>query len=124
MNYAESCTEAAEVVAGIKIRGGHAIALRADVSDVGACAALIRDTIDVLGGLDIVVNNAGIVRDGLICRMSDADWNAVIATDLTGVFNVTRAAGQYLIRQHSGVIVNVASVSGMVGNVGQANYSA
>jgi len=124
VNYAESCTEAAEVVAGIKIRGGHAIALRADVSDVGACAALIRDTIDVLGGLDIVVNNAGIVRDGLICRMSDADWNAVIATDLTGVFNVTRAAGQYLIRQHSGVIVNVASVSGMVGNVGQANYSA
>jgi 3-oxoacyl-[acyl-carrier protein] reductase len=124
VNYAGSKSAADEVVAGILAQGGRAIALQADVSDASACAALVSDTIEGLGGLDIVVNNAGIARDGLIVRMSDDDWDAVIGTNLTGVFNVTRAVARHFMKQRSGSIVNVTSVIGLVGNAGQANYSA
>ena len=86
--------------------------------------ALVQSTLDGLGGLDIVVNNAGIARDGLIVRMSDEDWDAVIGTNLTGVFNVTRAATRHLMKQRSGSIINVTSVIGLVGNAGQSNYAA
>jgi 3-oxoacyl-[acyl-carrier protein] reductase len=74
--------------------------------------------------LDVLVNNAGITRDGLVVRMSDDDWNAVIATNLSGVFSMTRAASKHMMKARSGAIVNVASVVGLVGNAGQANYAA
>lgn len=123
VNYSGSASAAADVVSEIEAGGGRAIALQADVSDAAACTALVAETISVLGGLDIVVNNAGITRDGLVVRMSDDDWNAVIGTNLTGVFNVTRACTRFLMKQRSGSIINVTSVIGLVGNAGQANYA-
>lgn len=125
VNYYPGCGEAADVVVGeIVAAGGGAQAFEADVSDPDSAANLITSSIEQLGGLDIVVNNAGITRDGLIVRMSDAEWNAVIQTNLTGVFNVTRAAAKVLMKQRSGAIVNIASVVGLVGNAGQVNYAA
>ena len=124
VNYAGSADAAASVVEAIEASGGRALALQADVSDPGAAIGLVEITIAELGGLDIVVNNAGITRDGLLVRMSDADWSAVIDTNLTGVFNVTRAATRHLMKQRSGSIVNITSVVGVTGNAGQANYSA
>jgi len=124
VNYAGSEAAAMAVVAGIEALGGRAIAMQADVSDPAACAALVGRTVTELGGLDILVNNAGITRDGLLVRMSDEDWDAVIRTDLTGVFSMTRAAGKVMMKARSGSIVNLTSVVGITGNAGQVNYSA
>jgi 3-oxoacyl-[acyl-carrier protein] reductase len=124
VNYAGSAGAAASVVASIEEAGGRAVALQADVSDTDACASLVDRTIEALGGLDIVVNNAGVTRDGLLVRMSAEDWNTVIQTNLTGVFAVTKAAARHLMKQRSGAIINVTSVIGLVGNAGQANYAA
>ena len=124
VNYAGSATAAGAVVDEIVSAGGRALALQADVSDSGAASGLVEIAIAELGGLHIVVNNAGITRDGLLVRMSDADWSAVIDTNLTGVFNVTRAASRHLMKQRTGSIVNIASVVGLAGNVGQSNYAA
>ncbi len=124
VNYAGSADAAAAVVAEITGMGGSAVALQADVSDAEACTALVAETVEQLGGLDILVNNAGITRDGLIVRMSDEDWSAVIDTNLSGVFYLTRAAGKVMMKQRHGSIVNVTSVVGLVGNAGQANYAA
>lgn len=124
VNYAGSKDAADTVVAAIESAGGAAKTFQADVSDSGACAKLVGDVHDAFGSLDIVVNNAGITRDGLLVRMSDEDWDAVIATNLSGVFAVSRAAGKIMMKQRSGSIVNVTSVVGLVGNAGQVNYSA
>ena len=124
VNYAGSAAAAQVVVDQIVSAGGRAIALQADVSDSGAASGLVEVAIAELGGLDIVVNNAGITRDGLLMRMSDADWSAVIDTNLSGVFNVTRAATRHLMKQRSGSIVNITSVVGLLGNAGQVNYAA
>jgi 3-oxoacyl-[acyl-carrier protein] reductase len=124
VNYAGSLAAAESVVAEILAAGGRAVALQADVSDAKASGELVRRTIESLGGLDILVNNAGITRDGLLVRMSDEDWNAVIDTNLSGVFFTTRAAGKVMMKQRSGAIVNVTSVVGLVGNAGQSNYAA
>ena len=124
VNYSGSAEAADVVVQRILSAGGRGVAVQADVSDSGAANALVEIAIADLGGLDIVVNNAGITRDGLLMRMSDADWSAVIDTNLTGVFNVTRAATRHLMKQRSGSIVNITSVVGLMGNAGQANYSA
>jgi 3-oxoacyl-[acyl-carrier protein] reductase len=124
INYAGSEAAANAIVAEIEAAGGRAVAIQADVANAEAANRLFDTTIEALGGLDIVVNNAGITRDGLVVRMSDEDWNAVIDTNLTGVFNVTRAAARHLMKQRSGSIVNVTSVIGLVGNAGQANYAA
>ena len=124
VNYAGSAEAADVVVQTILSAGGRGVAVQADVGDSGAANALVEIAIADLGGLDIVVNNAGITRDGLLMRMSDADWSAVIDTNLTGVFNVTRAATRHLVKQRSGSIVNITSVVGLMGNAGQANYSA
>ena len=125
VNYYPGCAADAEsVVVEIEGAGGRAVAIEADVADSGSASALVEITLAELGGLDIVVNNAGITRDGLIVRMSDSEWSAVINTNLTGVFNVTRAASKHLMKQRSGSIVNIASVVGLVGNAGQVNYSA
>ena len=124
VNYAGSAAAAESVVECIIAAGARAVALQADVSHPEAATGLVTATLEELGGLDIVVNNAGITRDGLIVRMSDEDWSAVIGTNLTGVFNVMRACSRHLMKQRGGVIVNVTSVVGLVGNAGQANYAA
>jgi 3-oxoacyl-[acyl-carrier protein] reductase len=124
VNYAGSADAAQDIVDRITTGGGRAAALQADVSDSAAAAGLVESVLGELGGLDIVVNNAGITRDGLLMRMSDEDWSAVIATNLTGVFNVTRSASRHLMKQRSGSIINITSVVGLVGNAGQVNYSA
>jgi 3-oxoacyl-[acyl-carrier protein] reductase len=124
VNYAGSRDAALAVCAAIVDSGGHAIALQADVSDPAAASALVEQALSELGSLDILVNNAGITRDGLLVRMSDEDWASVIATNLTGVFSVTRAAAKVMMKARSGSIVNITSVVGIAGNAGQANYSA
>lgn len=101
-----------------------AFALAADVTDVRQVENLINEVIKRYGHLDIVINNAGITKDGLLLRMSDAGWNEVIETNLTGVFNVCRAAIKPMIKRKTGKIVNISSVIGVVGNAGQTNYAA
>jgi 3-oxoacyl-[acyl-carrier protein] reductase len=124
VNYAGSRDAALAVVASIVEAGGRATAVQADVSDPAACTGLVNATVAEYGRLDILVNNAGITRDGLIVRMTDEDWDAVIATNLTGVFSMTRAAAKVMMKARSGSIVNMSSVVGVSGNAGQANYSA
>ncbi|MBE3574036.1 MAG: 3-oxoacyl-[acyl-carrier-protein] reductase [Firmicutes bacterium] len=124
VNYAHRADEAQAVAAEIARLGRRCQAVQADVSDAGAAADLVARALDFLGRLDIVVNNAGITRDNLLLRMKDEDWDAVLATDLTSAFNITRAATKALIRQRSGCIVNISSVVGLTGNAGQANYAA
>lgn len=124
VNYAGSEEAAKGVVAAIVEAGGSAQAIRADVSDPSACTELVENVVEEHGRLDVLVNNAGITRDGLIVRMSDEDWDAVIGTNLTGVFSMTRAAAKVMMKARSGAIVNVSSVVGITGNAGQANYAA
>ena len=124
VNYARSSTAADEVVAEITEAGGTAIALQADVSQEDQVDALIKATKDKFGRIDVLVNNAGITRDTLLLRMKPADWQAVIDLNLTGVFLCTRAVAKLMLKQRSGRIINIASVAGLMGNPGQANYSA
>ncbi|MFE4106803.1 3-oxoacyl-[acyl-carrier-protein] reductase [Almyronema epifaneia] len=124
VNYASSSQAADEVVAQINEQGGSAIALQADVSKADQVDALISTTLEKWSRVDILVNNAGITRDTLLLRMKPEDWQAVIDLNLTGVFLCTRAVSKVMLKQRSGRIVNVASVSGLMGNPGQANYSA
>lgn len=124
INYSGSQSAAEEVAAEVRSLGAPAVVLRADVSDPESADALVAKAAAELGRLDVVVNNAGITRDGLLVRMSDADWDDVIATNLTGSFSITRAAARLMMKARSGSIVNVASVIGLVGNAGQANYAA
>ena len=95
-----------------------------DVTDSAGFTQLIDDVSDTLGRIDVLVNNAGITRDGLLLRMDDADWELVLKVNLTSAFIGTRAAAKYMIRQRSGSIINMSSYSGLEGNRGQANYSA
>jgi len=122
--YGSAAADAAAVCDALSAAGGRAIALPADLGDPAAAGELVARTLAELGALDIVVNNAGITRDGLTVRMSDSDWDDVIALDLTAAFHVCRAALRPMIRRRSGRIVNVSSVAGVMGNPGQANYSA
>jgi 3-oxoacyl-[acyl-carrier protein] reductase len=113
-----------ETVDSITAAGGVAEVHPCDVADSSAVSKLVEELAEKWGSLDIVVNNAGITKDGLIPRMSDEDWDAVIATNLRSVFLFTRAASLVMMRKRSGRIINIASVSGLMGNPGQANYSA
>ncbi len=124
VNYARSSTAADEVVAEITGAGGSAIALQADVSKEDQVDALIKGTMEKFGRIDVLVNNAGITRDTLLLRMKPADWQAVIDLNLTGVFLCTRAVAKIMLKQRSGRIINISSVAGLMGNPGQANYSA
>jgi 3-oxoacyl-[acyl-carrier protein] reductase len=118
---ADSCGAAA---AAITQAGGRARALAVDVSDGAAIARAAEALLGEIPLIDILVNNAGITRDGLLFRMSDADWNDVIATNLTSCFHWTKHLARPMTRARWGRIVNITSVSGIVGNAGQANYSA
>jgi 3-oxoacyl-[acyl-carrier protein] reductase len=124
VNYARSSTAADAVVGDITAKGGSAIALQADVSKADQVDALIKATMDKWGQIDVLVNNAGITRDTLLLRMKPEDWQAVIDLNLTGVFLCTRAVSKIMLKQRSGRIINIASVAGLMGNPGQANYSA
>jgi 3-oxoacyl-[acyl-carrier protein] reductase len=124
VNYASNADAAEGVVGEIAACGGSAKAIGADVGDPGSAARLIEESVTELGGLDVLVNNAGVTRDGLLVRMSDADVDTVIDTDLKSVFYVTRPAAKIMMKARAGSIVNVSSVVGLVGNAGQTNYAA
>ena len=115
---------AKETVAAIEEMGVRALAVKCDVADAAQTADAVKQVTDALGAPDILVNNAGIIRDGLAMRMSAEDFKAVVDTNLTGAFNMIRACLPLFIRRRSGRIINITSVSGMMGNAGQANYSA
>lgn len=124
VNYNGS-KEAAETVAGeICKAGGSAVTYRCDVSDEAATTAMITAITKDYGGIDILVNNAGITRDNLMLRMTDAEFDAVLATNLKGAFHTMRAAAKTMLKKRYGRIINIASVTGMTGNAGQANYAA
>ncbi len=113
-----------QTVAGLKAAGRTAIALACDVTDSRRVGEVVDEVIKELGGLDILVNNAGITRDNVVLRMKDEQWDAVIGINLKGTFLFSRAAARPMIKAHRGRIINIASVSGLMGNPGQANYSA
>ena len=104
--------------------GVRAIGRSADVADSAAIDALVRETVETFGKVDVLVNNAGITRDGLLLRMKRDDWEAVLQTNLTGAFVCSQAAIKVMVRQRYGRIVNISSVVGQTGNAGQANYAA
>jgi len=124
VNYAGRVDKAEETVALIREAGGECLAIQADVSQTTDVDRLIKTTLDHFGRIDILVNNAGITRDSLLLRMKEADWDAVLATNLKGVFLCTKAVSKGMLKQRSGVIVNISSVVGLSGNAGQANYAA
>lgn len=124
INYHGSEQKAAETVREIEEAGGRAIALRCNISDFNACKEMIDKVISEQGRLDILVNNAGITRDGLLMKMSEEDFDSVIETNLKGAFNCIRHAARQMIKQRGGRVINISSVSGVLGNAGQANYSA
>jgi 3-oxoacyl-[acyl-carrier protein] reductase len=124
VNYAQSSGAAEEVVTEIEKNGGTAIALKADVSKTEEVDSLIEQTLKTFGRIDILVNNAGITRDTLLLRMKLEDWQAVIDLNLTGVFLCTKAVSKVMLKQKSGRVINITSVAGLMGNPGQANYSA
>lgn len=124
INYAGNKAAAEEVQSIITQMGGKAMIIQADVSDEKSAMQMVEEVIAQLGGIDILVNNAGITRDGLFIRMKEEDWNAVINTNLTGIFNCTKVAAKYMMKKRSGRIINMSSVSGIMGNAGQTNYAA
>lgn len=124
VNYNGSKEAAEQTVAEIKAAGGDAIAYQCSVSDYEACGAMITALIKEYAHIDILVNNAGITKDGLLMKMSEEDFDAVINTNLKGCFNTIRHMSRYFLKQRAGKIINISSVSGILGNAGQANYSA
>src|SRR5215475_358212 len=124
VNYNKSPEAAKEVVKKIQEAGGKAAAFQADVSDLKQAEALVKYAIETFGDLSILVNNAGITKDTLIMMMSEADWDSVIDTNLKSTFNCAKAAVKHMMRKRYGRIINMASISGQMGNGGQTNYSA
>lgn len=124
INYAGNQTAAEEVKAIIEQHGGTAMIVQTDVSDSTAAAEMVARVHEELGGLDILVNNAGITRDTLLVRMKDEDFDVVINTNLKGIYACTKAAAKFMTKQRSGRIVNLSSVVGEIGNIGQTNYAA
>jgi 3-oxoacyl-[acyl-carrier protein] reductase len=124
VNYASSPEAAAEVVATIEAAGGRAWSHRANVADEAEVEGMVKAMLERSGHIDVLVNNAGITRDGLLMRMKTADWQSVIDLNLTGVFLCTRAVSRSMLKARSGRIINITSVVALMGNPGQANYSA
>lgn len=124
VNYRSSADAANELVNQIKSNGGNALAIKADISDFNQAKELIDETVNTFGNLNIVVNNAGITDDALLLRMTEEQFDKVILTNLKGVFNVCKHANRVLLKSGYGRIINISSVSGIKGNVGQANYAA
>ena len=124
VNYSSSADAAEEVVRAITSNGGSAYAIKANVAEEDAVDQLIKTVLERSSSLDILINNAGITRDGLLMRMKTEDWQAVVNLNLTGVFLCTRAVARTMLKQKSGRIINITSVVGLMGNAGQANYAA
>ncbi len=124
VNYASSAAAADAVVAEITAAGGQAYALQADVSQEEQVDRLVSTVLERSGSIDVLVNNAGITRDGLLMRLKTEDWRAVLDLNLTGVFLCTRAVTRPMLKQKRGRIVNITSVVGLTGNAGQTNYAA
>ena len=124
VNYNGSKDKAEETVSEIKAAGGDAVSYKFNVSDFVECQQMITAIIKEYKHIDILVNNAGITSDGLIMKMSEDDYDAVLDTNLKGTFNTIRHMSRYFLKQKSGRIINISSVSGILGNAGQANYSA
>ena len=124
VNYSGSQKKAEAVVADIQANGGEAIAVKANVSDAESVKAMVDETMKAFGSVDILVNNAGITRDNLMMRMKDDEWDDVINTNLKGVFICTKAVTRQMMKQRAGRIINIASIVGVMGNAGQANYVA
>lgn len=124
VNFAGSTAAAEAVAAEIEKMGRKAILVQGDVSQTEVCAEMVDKVVKELGHIDILVNNAGITRDTLLLRMKEEDWDAVLNTNLKGVFNCTKAAVKYMAKQRNGAIVNISSVVALMGNAGQANYAA
>ncbi|MCA0174341.1 3-oxoacyl-[acyl-carrier-protein] reductase [Bacillus sp. RAR_GA_16] len=124
VNYAGSEAKANSVVEEIKAGGGNAIAIKANVASMEEVQGMIKEVVSTFGSLEVLVNNAGITRDNLIMRMKEEEWDSVIDTNLKGVFNCTKSVTRQMMKQRYGRIVNVASVVGVAGNAGQANYVA
>ncbi|ARK31035.1 3-oxoacyl-[acyl-carrier-protein] reductase [Halalkalibacter krulwichiae] len=124
INYAGSQERAEQVVAEVKALGVDSIAIQADVASSDQVQSMVKETIEAFGRVDILVNNAGITKDNLLMRMKEEEWDAVINTNLKGVFNCAKAVTRQMMKQRYGRIINVASVVGVLGNAGQANYVA
>jgi 3-oxoacyl-[acyl-carrier protein] reductase len=122
--YGNNADAAAQVAGDVRALGVRAVELAADLRESADAASLVARTLDAFGRIDVVVNNAGVNRDNLALRMSDDEWRDVVEVDLTAAFVICRAALRPMLRQRWGRIVNVASVAGVMGNPGQANYSA
>ena len=124
INFAGNTQKAEEVKNLIESNGGEALLVQGDVSDFAKVGEIVEKVVETWGKIDILVNNAGITRDTLLLKMSESDFDEVIATNLKGVFNCTKAVTKLMMKQRSGRIVNMSSVVGIMGNAGQANYSA
>ena len=124
INYCGSEDRALAVKSAIEAAGGQAEAWRCDVSDCGQCEAFVKAVMEKYGRIDVLVNNAGITRDGLMMRMSDEDFSRVIDTNLKGTFYMMRFASRHMLKAKKGRIINMASVVGLMGNAGQVNYAA
>lgn len=124
VNYAGNDAAAEETKAAIEAAGGAAILVKADIAGSEEVEGMVRKTIEAFGRIDILVNNAGITRDGLLMRMKDEDFDAVINTNLKGVYYTTKAVMKLMMKNRYGRIINMASVVGLTGNAGQANYAA
>ena len=124
INYCGSEDRALAVKSAIEAAGGQAEAWRCDVSDCGQCEAFVKAVMEKYGRIDVLVNNAGITRDGLMMRMSDEDFSRVIDTNLKGTFYMMRFASRHMLKAKKGRIITMASVVGLMGNAGQVNYAA
>lgn len=122
--YAGNTEAAEDTVRTIEEAGGKAFAVQCDVADEAAVTDMVKMVHEKLGTIDVFVNNAGITRDGLLMRMKREDWDAVLSTNLTGVYNCTKAVTKIMMKQRSGSVINMTSVVGETGNAGQANYAA
>jgi 3-oxoacyl-(acyl-carrier-protein) reductase len=122
LNYRSNVDD--ETIKEIEALGVQCLAVKADVSDFAEAEKLIKEAKSHFGSLDVLVNNAGITRDGLIMRMSEDDFDSVLKINLKGAFNTIRHASSIMLKQRSGAIINLSSVVGIVGNAGQANYAA
>lgn len=124
VNYMGNTSKAQEVVEAINASGGEALAVQANVTSTESVLEMVKLVEKELGRITILVNNAGITRDNLLMRMKEEDWDAVLETNLKGVFNCTKAVVRSMMKQKKGKIINISSVVGLTGNLGQSNYAA
>jgi 3-oxoacyl-[acyl-carrier protein] reductase len=124
INYIGDDAEAKEVLEEVKALGSDGMIVHADISKSEDVDAMIKEVVKTMGTIDILINNAGITKDGLVLRMKEEDFNAVIDINLKGTFLTSKVVGKHMLKKRTGKIVNISSVVGIMGNAGQANYSA